>query len=295
NALLQLFAVVVAGGSADLGIELVDARLDVFGGAGTLDDGGGVLLDQDALGTAEHVEARGLKAHAHLFADHLAAGQHGDVVKHGLAAVAEAGRLHAGALQHLAQVVHNQRGERLALDVLGDEHHLLLSAGKLLEQRHQVLDAAELLVVQEDVGVFELGAQVGAVVDEVRADVALIELHALYPLHLSFEALAFFHGDHAVFADLVHGLGQHLADLGVAIGGDGAYLGHLGAGADWLGALGQFGGQVVDRLVDAVAQADGVHARSHVLEAFVNDRLGQHGGGGGAVAVLVAGLAGDLL
>ena len=46
-------------------------------------------------------------------------------------------------------------------------------------------------------------------------------------------------------------------------------------------------------LLDAALQADRVGAGGHVLQAFAVDRLGQHGGGGGAVAGDVAGLAGD--
>src|SRR6185436_16495783 len=48
-------------------------------------------------------------------------------------------------------------------------------------------------------------------------------------------------------------------------------------------------------LVDAALQVHRVHAGGHVLHAFAHDRLGQHGGGGGAVTGDVAGLGGDFL
>ena len=41
--------------------------------------------------------------------------------QHRLAPVAEAGRLHRDALERAADLVHDERGERLALDVLGDD------------------------------------------------------------------------------------------------------------------------------------------------------------------------------
>jgi hypothetical protein len=62
-----------------------------------------------------------LELDADVLADQLAAGQDGDVLQHGLAAIAEAGALTAGDLQAAAQLVDHQRGERLALDVLGDD------------------------------------------------------------------------------------------------------------------------------------------------------------------------------
>ncbi len=45
--------------------------------------------------------------------------------------------------------------------------------------------------------------------DEVRREVAAVELHAFDPLDFGAEALAFVDGDDAVLADLFHGLGEH--------------------------------------------------------------------------------------
>jgi hypothetical protein len=49
-----------------------------------------------------------------------------------------------------------------------------------------------------------------------------------------------------------------------------------------------------DGHVDAALQVHRVHAGGHVLGAFAHDGLGQHGGGGGAVAGEVVGLGSDL-
>src|SRR5256885_14665433 len=58
--------------------------------------------------------------------------------------------------------------------------------------------------------------------DEVGRQVALVELHALDPLDVGLQALPFLDRDDAVLADLLHRLGEHLADGLVAPGGDGA-------------------------------------------------------------------------
>ena len=50
-----------------------------------------------------------------------------------------------------------------------------------------------------------------------------------------------------------------------------------------------------DGLVDAALEVHRVHAGGDDLQAFAQDRLGQHGGGGGAVAGDVGGLGGDFL
>ena len=49
-----------------------------------------------------------------------------------------------------------------------------------------------------------------------------------------------------------------------------------------------------DREIDAALEVHRVQAGGHGLDAFAHDRLGQHGGGGGAVAGLGAGPGGDL-
>ncbi len=51
----------------------------------------------------------------------------------------------------------------------------------------------------------------------------------------------------------------------------------------------------LDGLVDAALELHRVGAGGDVLEAFAEDRLGQHGRGGGAVAGEVGGLGGDFL
>ena len=55
QALLELLAVVVGGGFLDLAADLVDAALDVGALAAAFDDGGVLLVDDDALGAAEVV------------------------------------------------------------------------------------------------------------------------------------------------------------------------------------------------------------------------------------------------
>ena len=74
-----------------------------------------------------------LELDAEVFADAPAAGQDGDVLEHRLAAIAEAGRLDGGDVQRAAQLVHDQRRQRFAFDILGDDQQRLAHLGDLLE------------------------------------------------------------------------------------------------------------------------------------------------------------------
>ena len=89
--------------------------------AGALDDRRVVLVDRDLLGLAEVLELDVLELDAEVLGDGLAAGQDRDVLEHRLAAIAEARRLDRRGLQRAAQLVDDERRQRLALDVLGDD------------------------------------------------------------------------------------------------------------------------------------------------------------------------------
>jgi len=106
------------------------------------------------------------------------------------------------------------------------------------------------------------------------------------------EALGLFHRDDALVADLLHGVGDHVADQLVAVRRDRADLGDFSRGLDLLGRLLERLDDFENGLVDAALQIHRVHAGGDELGAFTDDGLGENGGGGGAVAAEVVGLRG---
>src|SRR6185437_7330145 len=118
--------------------------------------------------------------------------------------------------------------------------------------------------------------------------------HALGELELEAEGVALLDGDDAFLADLVHGLGDHLADGRVA-SRDGGGRSDLLLGLHVLGELGQLLAHPLDRGLDAPLEGHRVRARRDVAQALPDQRLGQHGGRGGPVARDVIGLLRDFL
>src|SRR6266498_3528453 len=287
--LLELLAVVVGVGVLDLGLDLVDAALDVLFAAGALDDGGLVLGDDHLAGTAQQVQGDVLQLEADFLADDLATGEGGDVTEHRLAAVAEPGGLDRDRLEGPADLVDHQGRQGLALDVLGDDHHGLAGLHDLLEHGQQVLDRADLLVGDQDVGVLQDRLHPLGVGHEVGGDDALVEAHPLDRLQLDPEGVGLLDLDHALLADGVHRLGDDLADLGVA-SRHGGGVGDLVAGLDVLGLVLDGLDGNLDSLLDAPLQAHRVGAGRHVAQPLAHQRLGKHGGGGGAVTGDVVGL-----
>ncbi len=235
-----------------------------------------------------------LELDAEIFRDQLASSENRDVLEHRLAAVAEAGSLDGGHFEATAQLVDNERCERLALHVLGHDQQRLARLHDRLEHGEHRLQSGELLLVQQHEGVLELGHHLLSVGDEVGGEISAVELHAFDDLDFGVERLGFLDRDHAFIADFLHGLGDHLADFGVAVGRKRADLGDLGRRADLFRPLFDVFHHRAHCDVDAPLEIHRIHAGRHGLGAFPDDRLREHGGGGGAIAGHVVGLLGDL-
>src|SRR5579884_680207 len=292
--LLQLLPVPVGVGGLDLGLDLAHPVLHRAGVAGAVHDRGVVLVDGHPAGGAEHLDADLVQLEADLGADHLGAGEGRDVLQDRLAAVAEAGGLDRDRVEGAADLVDHEGGERLAVDVLGDDQQRLAGLGNLLEHREQLGDRGDLALVDQDVRVLEDGLLALLVGDHVRREVALVELHALGELEGEAEGVVLLDRDDAVLADLVHRLGDQVADR-LVLRGDRADLGDGLLGLDRLGGGQQVVGDRLDRRVDAALERDRLRAGRDVAQALTHQRLGQHGRGGGAVARDVVGLGRDLL
>src|SRR3989441_999544 len=220
----------------------------------------------------------------------LAAGKDRDIGDHFLAPVPEAWGLHRAHLQRAAQLVDHQRGQRLALQVLGNNEQRLARLRHLLEHREQVLHRGNLFVVHQDVCVLEHGLHLLRIGNEVGRQVATVELHPVHRLERGLEALRLLDRDHAVLADLVHGGGDLVANLLITIGGDGADLRDLLSALAGRGDPLQLLHDQLDRLVDAALQRHRVGARGDRLQALAEDRLRQHRPGGRAVPGDIRGL-----
>src|SRR5690606_25005614 len=155
EALLELLTGVVGVGVLELGLDALDAFLDDALVALTLDDRRLVLAGADALGAAQLADADVLELVAELLADDLTTGDGRDVLEHLLAAVAEAGGLDGQHVERAPELVQHQRGESLTVHVLGDDHERLAGLDDLLEHGQEVLEGADLHLVDEDVSVFE--------------------------------------------------------------------------------------------------------------------------------------------
>ena len=134
----------------------------------------------------------------------------------------------------------------------------------------------------------------GRIVDEVRGDEPLVELHAVDVLDLGLGGLSLLDRDHAVLADAFEGLGQQLADRLVVVGTDRADVGDFRLLGDRLGHLDQLGLGRVHRLLNAAPHRRRIGPGHDVAQTFLENRPRQDRGRRGAVAGQVGGLLGHL-
>ena len=69
------------------------------------------------------------------------------------------------------------------------------------QYRKQVFHAADFLVVNQDVRVFQLGGHVFAVGHEVWRQIPAIKLHTFNGIQVGFGTFGFFNSDYTVFAN----------------------------------------------------------------------------------------------
>ncbi len=136
-------------------------------------------------------------------------------MQHCLAAITKARSLDCQRVDRAAQLVDDQCRQRLAVYILGDDDKVLRDLQYLLKDRQDLLDAADLLVGDQDVGIVKLCFLPLDIGHHVARDVATVELHAFGVLFLEGHALRLFDGDDAILADLLHHLGDQLTDLTV--------------------------------------------------------------------------------
>jgi hypothetical protein len=293
EAFLEFFAVVVGGGFLDLAADLIDAALDFGGFAVAFDDGGILLIDDDGLSAAEVLEAEVFEFDTEVFGDAAAAGEDSDILEHGFATIAEAWGFDGAAVEGAAEFIDDEGGEGFAFDLFGDDEEGFTAFGDFLEDGEEILEVTDFFLVDEDVSLFEFSLHVFGIGDEVRGEIALIELHAFDHFEGGFDGFGFFDGDGAILADFIHGIGDDFADGGIPVGGDGGDLFDFVLVLDLFGDFVEVNDGGFDGFSDAALDADGVGAGGHVFEAFAEDGFGEDGGGGGAIAGGVARFAGD--
>ena len=141
-------------------------------------------------GRAEIREFCVYKASPHLFADDLPACQQSNVAHHVFATLTKARRSHRQHIENAPRFVDDQRCQGLAHDILGNNEQVTTPLpGNFFQDRHEVVNRADLFVCYQDIGVFERSFHLRLVGYKIRGYVPSVQLHAFDVLHLHIGSL----------------------------------------------------------------------------------------------------------
>ena len=152
----------------------------------------------------------------------------------------------------------------------------------------------KLLFVNEDVGAVEVRHHLLGVGNEIRRDIATVELHALDDVELGLDALGFLDRDDTprcrpfcMASEIIRPISASpLAEIvpTCAVSACVVILRLLALSSATMASTARS---------NAALQVHRVHAGGNGLGTLAHDRLGEHGRGGGPVTSQVVGLAGD--
>ena len=151
---------------------------------------------------------------------------------------------------------------------------------------------ADLLLVDQNQRVIKTRFHALRVGHEVGRQITFVELHSLDDLDSRAGALALFDGDDAIFADLIHRLGDQFANLAV-VTSDGANRRDALFILDRRRDAANLRHDSFNGAVDAFFHAERRRSGGDDAQTFAHDRLRQNGRGRGAVTSDVVGFTGD--
>ena len=111
------------------------------------------------------------------------------------------GALTATHGQRATKPVHDERGERVLLDVFRNDHQWLMQLDDQFEQRKQVFEIADFPLVQQNHRIIQHGFHLLGIGDEVGRKKPAIELHAFDNFERRFHSLGFLDGGRAFRPD----------------------------------------------------------------------------------------------
>ena len=291
---MQLLPIKIRGRGLNSGTDLTHTRLNIVAVTGTVYDDGILLGHLHLAGSTQHLHGRVLQFQTQVGSDHLAAGQHSDILEHILAAIAKAGSLNAHAGKGAAQLVQQNGLQGLALYILCNDYQLLAVLQHSLQQGQNILYGADLLIGDQDLGVVQHSFHLIGIGHHIGRNVATIELHTLNHLASGLCGLGLLYGDHAVGRYLFHGLRDQFANR-LVCSRHGSHAGNIIAAANGLALFLDAGHSSVHSGLNAVLHNHGIGTGSHILHTLAYQRLSQQRSSGGAVTGIVIGLGRNFL
>ena len=213
KSLLQFFFIKIRCGLLNLLLDLSHSCLNCFLVACAINNDSILFLNLNGFCTAKLIQLRLFQIQTEFFRNHLAACEDCNILKHCFSSVAIAGCLDCNYVEGSAQLVNDQCGKSLALDILRDDQQFSTGLNDLLKDRKDLLNVADLLICDQDIRIFQNCFHLIHIGSHICGDITSVKLHTFYQIQLCLHSLALFDGDHAVACHLLHSVRNHVSDF----------------------------------------------------------------------------------
>ena len=195
----------------------LNASFDVGFSTCTVDERCVVFANRSALYASKVFKSHVLELVSQVLGDGFATGESSDVREHLFATIAKAWSLNSTDFDGSTKLVNNECCKRFTVDIFCNDEKRATGFGNRFKCWKEVLHVRDLLLVDENKSIVHDRFHALLVSHEVRAQVAAVELHAFNNVELRLKSLGFFDRNDTFFANLLHGVCDHLADVGVAV------------------------------------------------------------------------------
>ena len=121
----------------------------------TVDDCGVFFANFDALCLTELCQGSFFKRHTGFFGNDGTTGKDGDIFEHCFTTVTKTRCFDSCSFEDAADVVDDQRSQSLAFDVFSHDQQWAARLGNLLKYGQQITNVADLLVVNQNIGIIQ--------------------------------------------------------------------------------------------------------------------------------------------
>jgi len=218
NTLLELLSVVVTGGLLHLVSESLNTLGDFSRFSSSSHDNDIVLRDDDLLGRSHDGNIGIGEALSEVLRDELGTSGDSDILHGVTSVVTESRGLDAANLESTTELVDNEGGESLRLNILSNDEEGLLGLHAALEEGEELLDGADLLVKEEKGSILEDTLLGLGVSDEVGGNESTVPLESLNVLNFSLKRFAFRDGDGSVSSESLENAGNESSNDGITVG-----------------------------------------------------------------------------
>mmetsp|Transcript_2415 Transcript_2415/g.5244 ORF Transcript_2415/g.5244 Transcript_2415/m.5244 type:complete len:257 (-) Transcript_2415:388-1158(-) len=255
-------------------LDKITSLFDSLGVARSSQNNSVVLVDLDLFASSQLFGGGVFQFHSSFFGNNGSAGKKSQILHCCLAVVSKSWSLNGANLNTSSELVDHQSSQGFAFDIFGNNQQRALALDDRLQNRNELLQTANLLFNQQNVGIFQHTFLCLGIGDKVGTDESAFELHSFDDFQFIIESLSVLDGDNTFLANSFHGIGNQFSNFGISVGGNSSDLRNFFLAGDGTANFREGVHNRVDGHIDAPSQILWVQASGDGLATLGINRTG---------------------